>query len=202
MKRRLTAGLAGLAVLAVLGVATTATAEGGDTGPTAPPRHTAAAPAVVPVSPATPLVLVSGRDDHGELASTHVALYAAPGSHRPVAEVHDGTLARVVAVEGTWLRVKTREGAQAEGWVDDFHLRRPIHLVGPAPTSRAQLDGRALPAGEQAVVLDVEAGRARVQLLHGAATGWVTRGAVHELAPRHGCGSAPSDATAGHSHGH
>jgi hypothetical protein len=146
-------------------------------------------------------VLVSGRDDHGELASDHVDVHPAAGTSTVSGEVRDGTLARVVAIEGTWLRVRTLEGPPVQGWVDDFHLRREIHLVGPAPTCRASVDGRGLPAGQQAVVLDVRARQVRVQLVGGATTGWAPRATVHELAPREGCGpSAGSAAHAGHHH--
>ncbi|WP_323101416.1 hypothetical protein [Intrasporangium sp. YIM S08009] len=189
------AGLAG-AVLVAGGVAATAsTASTASTGsgdvvrPDAAPLTT---PVVAAVSSTAPLVLVSGRDDHGELASPDVAVFSAPGGSRPVGEVRDGTLARVVALEGTWLHVRTLEGPRVEGWVDDFYLRREIHLVGAGPTCRATLGGHLLAAGEQAVVLDVRDGRARVQVARGSATGWVPRAAVHELAPREGCGTDAS----------
>jgi hypothetical protein len=150
-------------------------------------------------------VLVSGRDDHGELASAQVALFASPGGSRPVGQVRDQTLARVVAVRGTWLQVRTVEGPPVQGWVDDFYLRRTLHLVGTAPSCQVSLAGHQLAAGEQALVLQVDGARVRVHLVgapdsHGR-TGWVSRASVHELAPIHGC-SHGSEATdpGGHHH--
>ena len=200
MRRRITAGLAGAVLLVTGGVAVTAASAGtGDAvradavrADATPPRAVAAA-----VSPTAPLVLISGRDDHGELASPRVVLFAAPGGRTPVGEARDGTLARVVGLEGTWLHVRTQEGQRVEGWVDDFHLRRELHLVGAGPTCRATLGGHLLPAGEQAVVLEVRDGRARVQVVRGSATGWVLRAAVQELAPLQGCGAAASGGASG-----
>ncbi|HEX6499411.1 MAG TPA: SH3 domain-containing protein [Micromonosporaceae bacterium] len=137
------------------------------------------------------LVLVSGRDDHGLLATPQVVLRDRPGDGAPVGRVPDGTLARVVATRGTWLEVRTAEGPSVDGWVDDFYLRGVVHLVGPAPTCAVTLDGRSLPAGEQAVVLDLRGGRARVRVARTGRTGWVDRASVQELAPSHGCDGTP-----------
>ncbi len=194
MRRHLSAGLAAAVVLVTGGLAVTAASAGpgGAIGAPAPRASTPdVARAAVLAQSTTPLVLVSGRDDHGELVSEDVALHSAPGSRQAVGEVRDGTLARVVRIEGTWLQVRTVEGPPVEGWVDDFYLRREVHLVGGRPTCEVSLAGRRLPAGEQALVLEVRDGRARVRLVspgRGSASGWVPRAAVHELAPREGCG--------------
>ncbi|GAA2478196.1 hypothetical protein [Terrabacter carboxydivorans] len=202
------AGLAGAVLVVGGGVAvTTAAASGGGdvtavsgnaAGASASPRPVAV---VRPPAPG-PVVLVSGRDDHGELAAAVVAVHAAAGSTTVTGDVRDGTLARVVAVQGTWLQVRTLEGPPVQGWVDDFYLRREIHLVGPPPGCRPALDGHPLPAGQQAVVLDVRARQVRVQLVGVATTGWAPRAAVHELAPTEGCGSRTASAahTGGHHH--
>ncbi|NUO35179.1 MAG: hypothetical protein HOQ27_08955 [Dermatophilaceae bacterium] len=186
VRPRLAAGLAGVVVLvgAWFGASDSASGAGSEA---APPRVPPLTPVTTAAPPASPLVLISGRDDHGELAAALVELYAAPGGRTPVGEAPDGTLARVVGLDGTWLHVRTLEGPRIDGWVDDFHLRRELHLVGAAPSCRATLDGRALPAGEQAVVTELVGGRARVRLVHGSAAGWVARASVHELAPREGC---------------
>ena len=191
------AGLAGAVLVAGGVAATSSTALTGTDDAVRPHATPLTTPFAAAVSPVAPLVLVSGRDDHGELASPAVAVFSGPGSSRPVGAVRDGTLARVVGLEGTWLHVRTLEGPRVEGWVDDFYLRRELHLVGAGPTCRVTLAGRAQPAGEQAVVLEVSDGRARVRVVHGAATGWVPRAAVHELAPREGCGTDASRGASG-----
>ena len=135
------------------------------------------------------LVLVSGRDDHGLLASEQVELRGRPDAGAPpTAQVADATLVRVVAAQGTWLRVSTVEGAPAEGWVDDFFLRGTLHLVGSAPTCQVDLDGRSLPMGEQAVALAVRGDRAQVRLERTGEVGWVARSALREWVPEQGCG--------------
>src|SRR5437868_8771971 len=87
--------------------------------------YIAAAPGRAPqsVAPAQPIVLLSGRDDHGLLAQPFVTLADAPDSQRPVGRVHDGTFMRVLEQRGTWLRVQAIAAPQIEGWVDDFYLR-------------------------------------------------------------------------------
>jgi hypothetical protein len=101
--------------------------------------------------PTRPIVLVSGRDDHRALAAETVALLAASaaeGAGEVVATVGDGTLVRVVDADGgSWLEVVTLDGG-TRGWVDDFHLRGTVHVVGQAeacPTPlHADVDGPVL----------------------------------------------------------
>lgn len=141
------------------------------------------------------LVLVSGRDDHGLLATEQVPVYADPGSGRRVGSVRDGTLARVSRIRGSWLHVATAEGRPVQGWVDDFFLRGVVHLVGPVPTCRASLDGRRVTAGLQVVVRGV---RGREVLVESASDpqlrGWAPRDAVQELGPQGAdCAADPPD---------
>jgi len=131
------------------------------------------------------LVLVSGRDDHGEVAEPAVALIATVQGSRTVASVPDGTLARVVASDGEWQEVQSLDGARARGWVDDFHLRGVVHLVGPAPTCVPRFDVGHLAPGTQAVVLGLgSGGTLRVRTLGARPlTGLVPRADVRELPP-------------------
>jgi hypothetical protein len=147
------------------------------------------------------LVLVSGRDDHGLPASERVTLRSQPAADaRAAGEVPDGTLARVLAVRGTWLQVRTAEGANVQGWVDDFYLRGVVHLVGSAPTCQVPLGGEVLPDGEQAVVLDLRGTQAWVRVTRTGATGLVARSAVREIVPER-CGQPEApEAADGHHH--
>ena len=131
------------------------------------------------------LVLVSGRDDHGEVAEPAVALSATVQGSRTVASVPDGTLARVVASDGQWQEVQSLDGTPARGWVDDFHLRGVVHLVGQAPTCAPRFDAGRLAPGTQAVVLGIGAGGAlRVRTVGTRPlTGLVPRADVRELPP-------------------
>lgn len=195
MTRRLRAVLAGAAVL--LAAAGTVAATGG-------PSVSARPTAPVAPSPATPgdgrLVLVSGRDDHGLLATERVALRDRPAAGAAISgEVPDGTLTRVVEVHGNWLRVRAAEGPAAEGWVDDFFLRGGVHLVGPPPSCAVPFGDGTLPEGEQGVVLDLRAGRARVRINRTGATDWVDRALVREIVSDR-CGAPERDEPAGHHH--
>jgi hypothetical protein len=70
-----------------------------------------------------PVVLVSGRDDHGLRSLLAVPLYQAPDDATVVARVPDGFIARVLEQRGTWLRIQALLLPSAVGWVDDFYLR-------------------------------------------------------------------------------
>jgi hypothetical protein len=130
------------------------------------------------------LVLVSGRDDHGLLTTERVALRDRPAADATgTGQVPDGTLARVEEVRGTWLRVRTVEGPPARGWVDDFFLRGVVHLVGPPPTCAVPFADATLPAGEQAVVVDLRGDRAEVRINRTGVTDWVDRATVREIPP-------------------
>lgn len=135
------------------------------------------------------IVLISGRDDHGERQLASIPLLAEPRLRADaVASLPDQTLVHVQQVRGTWVLVRRAGGAggagAASGWVDDFRLRGVVHLVGPAPSCSVSLDGRTLPAGEQATVLAVRGERARVRLVRRPdVTGWLPAIDVRELPP-------------------
>ena len=151
------------------------------------------------------LVLVSGRDDHGELAERAVSLSRSVEGIEAVGSVPDGTLARVVASDGQWQQVESLDGHRVRGWVDDFHLRGVVHLVGPAPTCAPTVAGQRLTPGTQAEVLAVRAdGTVRVRT-RGATplTGWVPRASVRELPPAGpSCGDGTDPRTDGQTGAH
>jgi hypothetical protein len=90
-------------------------------------------------TPPGPVVLVSGRDDHGMLHDHEVALYAAPDSEAVVAWVHDGRLARVVEGQGQWLRVRALGSPAGEGWINDYYLRnRALRTDGGGQVALAE----------------------------------------------------------------
>jgi len=148
------------------------------------------------------LVLVSGRDDHGFVASASVPLVDRPGGTRGIGLIADGTLARVHDVDGQWLEVEALEGQPVRGWVDDFHLRPVVHLVGPPPSCAPVLDGRPAEPGAQAVVLELRGTTATVRLERSGETATVARAQVRELAPTAqecpGLGSATTTEPHGH----
>ncbi|MFR9778759.1 hypothetical protein ACL02O_22260 [Micromonospora sp. MS34] len=191
MTPRLTGALVGAALL-VAAAGTVAATNGGSA---------AARPAPAATGDGR-LVLISGRDDHGLLAAERVTLRNLPATGGvSTGQVPDGTLARVVEVRGTWLRVSTVEAPSADGWVDDFHLRGGVHLVGPPPTCAVPFHGGTVPNGEQAVVLDLRDGHARVRINRTGVTDWVDRAAIREIVPEH-CGTPTPDEEHEHHHSH
>jgi len=153
-------------------------------------------PAGAAPAPADRLVWVSGRDDHGMVAEEKVPVYDAVEGHHVLGRVPDGTLARVLATDGQWLRVRTAEGSKrVTGWVDDFFLRGEVRLVGPAPSCRASLAGRRWAGGTLVVVRDLHGQRARVETVaEPTSAGWVDRSLLQELPPQgRRCGDIPPD---------
>jgi len=100
-----------------------------------------------------PVVLVSGRDDHGLLREHEVRLYREPGSAALAGELHDGRLARVIEARGQWLRVRALGEPSVEGWLDDFYLRdRAIRRDGgQVELADAALEGSVIKIGVRPV---------------------------------------------------
>ncbi|MDQ3823241.1 MAG: GW dipeptide domain-containing protein [Actinomycetota bacterium] len=148
--------------------------------------------------PERPIVLVSGRDDHGLLAEPRVGLSQNPEGP-PRVWVRDGTLVAVVGSRGEWLRVRATEG-RAAGWVNDYYLRGTVHLVAPDPDCPvpawerpAWRQSGAFPASAQVELLEVRRTGGQtwvlVRSLEDRRVGWVQRPAVSEL---------PAPATSAH----
>jgi len=120
---------------------------------------------------ARPILLVSGRDDHGLLVQRTVGLSRLPGGEA-TSQVPDGTLVRVEAVHGEWLQVRALERTAARGWVNDFYLRGTAHLTRRVgPFSRAA----------QVEMLAVDGARVRIRSLETKQVGWVPRRSLSEF---------------------
>lgn len=155
-------------------------------------------------APPRPVLLVSGKDDHGLPAQAHVALTADPVfGARATTEVDDGTLVRVLEARGEWHRVAPLERTGQSGWIHDFSLRGSVHVraldgcrvpLSPAPGVPGD-DG--LPDSAQAEMLGAARRRGalwiRIRGLAGARpAGWVRRDVLDELPARRRCGGAPT----------
>ena len=149
------------------------------------------------------LALLSGRDDHGLVALDDVPVHDDRAATHVTGSVHDGTLVRVVERDGTAMRITTAEGETVTGWVDDFHLRGEVRLVGPAPSCVVEVAGQAVPGGTIALVYGVKGDRVLVETVAPAEgevrRGWVPREDVQELPPQGpDCGVDPSGSKHGH----
>lgn len=99
-----------LAIIAAAGLALT----GGACGLFAPPA----------------VVMVSGRDDHGELERRAIGLQATPRDVSIAATALDGDIALVVQRDGPWARVRLVKSGE-EGWVEDHYLRGEAVWAAP-----------------------------------------------------------------------
>lgn len=138
------------------------------------------------------LVMVSGRDDHGLVATEQVDLRDEVDG-RTVASVPDGVLVDVLDREGQWLEVQAMEGARAVGWVDDFQLRGELRLVGAAPSCESSLARRPVEGGTLVTVWQVDGDRVLVETVaEPRRRGWAPRADLQELPPQGGdCGEDP-----------
>lgn len=153
-----------------------------------------------------PIVLVSGRDDHGLLVARTIGVTEEPDLAQPSrGRVADGTLVSVVDSRGEWIRIRTLEGRSLTGWINDFYLRGTVHLAGnvpgcPVPASRSP--GAAVtfrfPPSAQVELLELEQGSGqvwvRVRSVKTRHQAWVDRKAVAEL-PTPATRVAPSAAS-------
>ncbi len=127
-----------------------------------------------PVDVPRPIVLVSGRDDHGLLVQKTVALSRFAGG-QATTRVPDGTLVRVEATRGEWLQVRTLERTSARGWVNDYYLRGTAHI-----TRRVA----PFPLNAQVELLELAGARVRARSIETGRVAWVPRAALAELPNR------------------
>ena len=83
-----------------------------------------------------PVVLVSGRDDHGLVQRAAVGLQRSPDDPAFKGSVPDGTFVRVLGQRGPWFEVRSFTTPPEQGWVNDFSLRnvavrtdRPVQVT-------------------------------------------------------------------------
>lgn len=148
-----------VALGAALGAALLLSGFGGESEPAEVPR---------------PIVLVSGRDDHGLLVQKTVGLSQFAGGEENT-RVPDGTLVRVEATRGEWLQVRTLERTSARGWVNDYFLRGTAHV-----TQRVA----PFPLNAQVELLELAGARVRARSIETGTVAWVPRAAVAELPSR------------------
>lgn len=142
------------------------------------------------------LALVSGRDDHGLVQSDEVPVHSDPTYEHVVGTIHDGTLVRVIERDGMAMRVSSVEGASVSGWLDDFHLRGQVRLVGAPASCEVEVGGATVPGGTLALVYGVKGSRVLVETQPAAGEephrGWLPRSDVQELPPQgKKCGADP-----------
>ncbi|GIV95945.1 MAG: hypothetical protein KatS3mg057_0602 [Herpetosiphonaceae bacterium] len=83
-----------------------------------------------------PVVLLSGRDDHGLLVQAEVPLQRSPDDTTPAAFLPNGSFVRVTEERGDWMLVESIAPPVRTGWINDFFLRnRALRLDGGGQVS-------------------------------------------------------------------
>lgn len=85
------------------------------------------------------VVMVSGRDDHGQLVRSAIGLQRSPTDPSITGTVMDGTFVIVTRREGPWAYVATPSravGVTEEGWIEDHYLRGEAVLTDRPPPRR------------------------------------------------------------------
>lgn len=105
------------------------------------------------------VVLISGRDDHGLLEQAAVGLQRTPTDATVVGSAPDGSFARVLEIDHSWLRVRTLGTPPQEGWVNDHDLRGVAELLPRRAQVRLR-DARITASGLELLVENVGGGQA------------------------------------------
>jgi hypothetical protein len=123
-----------------------------------------------------PIVMASGRDDHGLLERPAVGLQRSPTDQAVVGSVPDGAFLRVLGQDRSWAHVRTIVDPTEEGWVNDHDLRGVASL---------------LPGGAQVRLVDarqrggrIEIGVSRIDGGSGAPIEWVDASVLREVGAR------------------
>jgi hypothetical protein len=127
-------------------------------------------------TPPGPVVMASGRDDHGLLMRPAIALQRSPTDQTVVGSVPDGAFLRVLREDHSWAYVRTIVEPFEEGWVNDHYLRGVATLLS---------------GGEQVRLADarrqggrIEIGVTPVNAVAGAPIRWVEASELREVGAR------------------
>lgn len=95
-----------------------------------------------------PIVMASGRDDHGLLARPALGLQRSPTDTQLSGSVQDGRFVRIVRTEGPWRYVRAIEPPDGEGWLEDHYLRGEAVRTDVVPPRRVTFAAAELRDGK------------------------------------------------------
>lgn len=124
---------------------------------------------------AEPIVMVSGRDDHGLLERPALGLQRSPTDPTLSGSVQDGRFVRILRTDGSWRYVRAIQPPDGEGWIDDYYLRGEATRTDVTPPRQVTFVGAELREGTAWV---------RVREKAGGAESWVTAAALREIGAR------------------
>lgn len=124
---------------------------------------------------AEPIVMASGRDDHGLLARPALGLQRSPTDPQLSGSVRDGRFVRILRTEGSWRLVRAIQPPDGEGWIDDHSLRGEAVRTDVTPPRQVTFAGAELREGVAWVHVREKAGGAEA---------WVPASALREIGAR------------------
>lgn len=124
---------------------------------------------------AEPIVMASGRDDHGLIERPALGLQRSPGDAQLSGSIQDGRFARILRIDGPWRYVRAIQPPDGEGWIDDHYLRGEAIRTDVTPTAQVIFLAAELRHGAAWV-------RIREKVSGGEA--WVPASALREIGAR------------------
>lgn len=122
-----------------------------------------------------PVVMVSGRDDHGLLERPALGLRRSPSDPQLSGSVQDGRFVRIVRTDGPWRYVRAIQPPDGEGWIEDHYLRGEAVRTDVTPPRQVTFLAAELREGAAWV---------RVRERSGGAETWVPASALGEIGAR------------------
>lgn len=125
------------------------------------------------LAPAPTVVMVSGRDDHGDLQRAVVGLQRSPTDPTIAATARDGEFAHILRTDGPNAYLRLLASGE-EGWIDDHYLRGEAVRAG-TPPRRVRF-----------IAAERDAGGVRVRVRYGddSTEEWVPATSLREVGAR------------------
>lgn len=124
---------------------------------------------------AEPIVMASGRDDHGLVERPALGLQRSPTDTQLSGSIQDGRFARIVRTEGPWRYIRAIQPPDGEGWIEDHYLRGEAARTDVTPPRVVRFAGAELRDGKAWI---------RVRDAQSGAEEWVPASALREIGAR------------------
>ncbi len=122
-----------------------------------------------------PIVMASGRDDHGLLERPALGLQRSPSDTALSGSIQDGRFVRILRTEGPWRLVRAIQPPDGEGWIQDDYLRGEAVRTDVTPPRQVTFLAAELRDGTAWI---------RVREKAGGTETWVAAAALREVGAR------------------
>ena len=124
---------------------------------------------------AEPIVMASGRDDHGLVERAALGLQRSPTDTQLSGSIQDGRFARILRTDGPWRYIRAIQPPDGEGWIEDHYLRGEAARTDVSPPRKVRFLAAELRDGKAWV---------RVRESDTGAEDWVPGSALREIGAR------------------